>query len=151
MARKWWVAGLGGLVVAGLGVSLQASADDVAAAAAKNPRRYVRVPAPDGIQIRRYNKTDGDSPGSKDRVVVHYEGKLKDGTVFDSSMRTGRPAVFTMKKVVPCWQVALKLLHTGEKAQLTCPPDTAYGPKGAPPNIPPNATLTFEIELIGIH
>ena len=56
-----------------------------------------------------------------------------------------------MTKVVPCWQKALTRLHVGEKARLTCPPDTAYGAKGSPPKIPPNETLTFEIELIGIH
>jgi FKBP-type peptidyl-prolyl cis-trans isomerase FkpA len=150
MPRGILAMGLGGLVLACLGVSLQAFADEGAAEAASNSRRYVRVPAPDGIEIRRYNKTDGESPTAKGRVVVHYEGRLKDGTVFDASSPR-RPAVFTMKKVVPCWQEALKLLHVGEKARITCPPASAYGPKGQPPSIPPNATLTFEIELVGIH
>jgi FKBP-type peptidyl-prolyl cis-trans isomerase FkpA len=114
-------------------------------------RRFVRVPAPNGIQIRRYNKTKGASPGKKDRVVVHYHGTLEDGTVFDSSRKRGQPAAFPMKKVVPCWQEALPLLHVGEEARLTCPPATAYGAKGSPPTVPPNSTLTFEIELVGIH
>jgi FKBP-type peptidyl-prolyl cis-trans isomerase len=57
----------------------------------------------------------------------------------------------TMAKVVPCWQEALTRLHVGEKARRTCPPETAYGMKGSPPNVPPNATPTFEIELISVH
>jgi FKBP-type peptidyl-prolyl cis-trans isomerase FkpA len=135
-----------------LAVAPNAPADGDAAGVRSAPvRRFVRVPAPDGIQIRRYNKTDGASPGKKDRVVVHYHGTLEDGTVFDSSRTRGQPAAFPMKKVVPCWQQALPLLHVGEEARLTCPPATAYGAKGSPPNVPPNETLTFEIELIGIH
>ena len=135
-----------------LGVSPEVFAGDEAAVAPASPkRRFVRVPAPDGIQIRRYNKTDGASPGKKDRVVVHYHGTLEDGTVFDSSVKRGQPAAFPLKKVVPCWQVALARLHVGEEARLTCPPETAYGAKGSPPKVPPNETLTFEIELIGIH
>jgi FKBP-type peptidyl-prolyl cis-trans isomerase FkpA len=134
------------------GAAPEAPADgDTAAGPAIPVRRFVRVPAPDGIQIRRYNKTQGASPGKKDRVVVHYHGTLEDGTVFDSSRKRGQPAAFPMKKVVPCWQEALPLLHVGEEARLTCPPATAYGPKGSPPNVPPNETLTFEIKLIGIH
>ena len=133
-------------------LSPDAPADGDAAVAPATPvRRFVRVPAPDGIQIRRYNKTKGASPGKKDRVVVHYHGTLEDGTVFDSSVERGQATVFQMKKVVPCWQEALPLLHVGEEARLTCPPETAYGAKGSPPKVPPWETLTFEIELIGIH
>jgi len=152
MARTWLVATSLVLFLSLIGVSPGARAGDEAVLAPANRKRaFVRVPAPDGIQIRRYNKTDGASPGKKDRVVVHYHGTLEDGTVFDSSVKRGQPAAFPMKKVVPCWQEALVRLHVGEKARLTCPPDTAYGAKGAPPNVPPNETLTFEIELIGIH
>ena len=133
-------------------VSSDAPADGDAGPTKATPvRRFVRVPAPDGIQIRRYNKTNGTSPGEKNRVVVHYHGTLEDGTVFDSTRKRGQPAAFPMKKVIPCWQKALPLLHVGEEARLTCPPDTAYGPKGSPPKVPPNETLTFEIELLGVH
>ena len=128
-----------------------AAADDILIPPANPKRAFIRVPAPNGIRIRRYNKTNGASPGKKDRVVVHYHGTLEDGTVFDSSVKRGRPAAFPMKKVVPCWQEALARLHVGEKARLTCPPATAYGAKGSPPNVPPNETLTFEVELIGIN
>jgi len=140
------------LVISLMAVSSIARADgDIAPASPVPVRKFIRVPAPDGIQIRRYNKTDGASPTEKDRVVVHYHGTLEDGSVFDSSAGRGHPGVFPMKSVVPCWQKAFPLLHVGEKARLTCPPDTAYGPKGSPPRVPPNATLTFEIELIGIQ
>jgi FKBP-type peptidyl-prolyl cis-trans isomerase FkpA len=149
MARGSLIAVSLALVAPLLAVPLVVRADDAAAGAPV--RRFVRVPAPDGIQIRRYNKTDGKSPDEKDRVVVHYHGTLKDGTVFDSSLKSGHPAVFSLKKVVPCWKEALKRMHVGEEARLTCPPDTAYGPKGSPPVIPPNATLNFEIELVGIQ
>jgi FKBP-type peptidyl-prolyl cis-trans isomerase FkpA len=113
-------------------------------------RRFTRVPAPDGIQIRRYNKTDGKSPGKKDRVLVHYHGSLDNGDVFDSSLVRRRPAQFQLEKVIPCWKTALPRLHVGEKAQVICPSAVGYGAKGSPPDIPPHARLTFEIELIEI-
>jgi len=115
----------------------------------KNVRRFVRVPAPDGISIRRLNKTDGKKPRKKDRVIVHYHGTLQDGTVFDSTRGRG-PANFNLSEVVPCWTVALTRLREGEKAEIRCPAKTAYGAKGAPPRVPPNATLDFEIELIRV-
>lgn len=126
-------------------------ADDVEAGdGTPVPRLFTRVPAPDGIQIRRYNKTDGKQPGKKDRVLVHYEGTLDDGTVFDSSIRRRRPEVFHLDKVIPCWKVALTRLRVGEKAQVICPPATAYGAKGSPPSVPKFARLTFELELLAI-
>jgi len=114
-------------------------------------RAFTRVPAPDGIQIRRFNKTEGAMPEKSDRVNVHYHGTLEDGTVFDSSVARGRPASFPLNRVVPCWTEAVTRLRVGEKAEVVCPPATAYGPRGAPPKIPPNATLTFEIELLSIQ
>jgi FKBP-type peptidyl-prolyl cis-trans isomerase FkpA len=152
MARTPLVAAPLVLFLSLLGVSPDALAGDEAAVAPASAKRaFVRVPAPDGIQIRRYNKTDGASPGKKDRVVVHYHGTLEDGTVFDSSVKRGQPSAFPIKNVIPCWQESLTRLHVGEEARLTCPPDTAYGAKGSPPNVPPNETLTFEVELLGIH
>jgi len=125
-------------------------ADDLEATSTPAPRRFTRVPAPDGIQIRRYNKTDGPQPGPKDTVLVHYEGTLDDGTVFDSTLRQRRPAALRLDKVIPCWKVALTRLHQGEKAQVICPAEVAYGAKGSPPSIPTNARLTFEIELLDV-
>jgi FKBP-type peptidyl-prolyl cis-trans isomerase len=113
-------------------------------------RRFTRVPAPDGIQIRRYNKTDGARPGPKDHVLVHYHGTLEDGDVFDSSVRRRRPSTFRLDKVIPCWKEALTRLRVGEKAEVICPAAAAYGAKGSPPSIPPHARLTFEIELLDV-
>jgi FKBP-type peptidyl-prolyl cis-trans isomerase FkpA len=118
---------------------------------AEEARKFTRVPAPDGIQIRRYNATEGAQPGKTDTVVVHYHGTLQNGTVFDSSVERGSPASFPLNRVVPCWTEAVSRLRVGEKAEVTCPPETAYGARGAPPRIPPNATLIFEIELLGIR
>lgn len=114
-------------------------------------RRFTRVPAPDGIQIRRYNQTDGEKPGPKDRVVVNYRGTLDDGVVFDSSFERRRPARFRLDRVIPCWTEALTRLRVGERAQVICPPAVAYGSKGSPPAIPSNARLTFELELLRIQ
>jgi FKBP-type peptidyl-prolyl cis-trans isomerase FkpA len=114
-------------------------------------RKFTRVPAPDGIQIRRFNQTDGAKPSKTDTVEVHYHGTFQDGRVFDSSVERGRPATFPLNRVIRCWTEAVTLLRVGEKAEVTCPPDTAYGAGGAPPRIPPNATLIFEIELLGIR
>jgi FKBP-type peptidyl-prolyl cis-trans isomerase FkpA len=115
------------------------------------PRRFVRVPAPSGVHIRRYNKTDGEMPTEKSRVIIHYHGTLEDGSVFDSSVKRGSPENMALDKVIPCWQEGLTRLRVGEKAQLLCSPATAYGLKGQPPKIPPNATLTFEVELLAIQ
>jgi FKBP-type peptidyl-prolyl cis-trans isomerase len=120
-------------------------ADDV-----ETPRRFTRVRAPDGIQIRRYNKTEGRMPAEQDRVIVSYEGRLDDGTVFDRT-RPRRPASFRLDKVVPCWTAALTRLRVGERAEIICPSDTAYGAKGSPPRVPPHSRLTFEVEILGIE
>ncbi|MDJ0870038.1 MAG: FKBP-type peptidyl-prolyl cis-trans isomerase [Myxococcota bacterium] len=141
-----WIATLGLL----LGVLTPGPAATADAPGAKRPR-FQRVAAPDGIGIRRYNKTEGEQPGPKDRVTVHYHGTLEDGTVFDSSVDRGRPASFRLDGVIPCWTKGLTRLRVGEKAQLTCPPATAYGLRGSPPRIPPNATLVFEVEIIGVE
>jgi FKBP-type peptidyl-prolyl cis-trans isomerase FkpA len=113
-------------------------------------RKFTRVPAPDGIEIRRYNKTNGAMPAKTDRVVVHYHGTLESGKVFDSSVDRGKPATFPLNRVISCWTEAVTRMHVGEKIEVICPPKTAYGARGFPPLISPNATLTFEIELIAI-
>ncbi len=142
------VACLAGACVALGIVGGPAAAQERAAASAAKPRRFVRVKAPYGIVIRRYNKTEGEMPKKEGRVVIHYHGTLLDGTVFDSSVERRRPAAFKMNEVIPCWQEALPRLRVGEKAQLRCPPLTAYGVKGSPPRIPPDATLIFEVEIL---
>jgi len=106
---------------------------------------------PSGIVIRTITPGTGPSPTANDVVKVHYEGKLIDGTVFDSSVKRGQPAEFPLGGVVPCWTEALQKMKKGEKAQIVCPASVAYGDRGSPPDIPPGATLSFEVELIDFH
>jgi FKBP-type peptidyl-prolyl cis-trans isomerase len=106
---------------------------------------------PSGIVIRTIKAGEGGSPSATDVVKVHYEGKLPDGTIFDSSIQRGQPAEFPLNQVVPCWTEALQKMKKGEKAQIVCPAAVAYGDKGSPPTIPPGATLSFEVELLDFH
>src|SRR5207253_4524619 len=95
-----------------------------------------------GVVIRTISPGTGASPGPMDVVKVHYEGKLVDGTVFDSSIKRGQPAEFPLNGVVPCWTEALQKMNKGEKAQVVCPSSLGYGDRGSPPTIPPGATLS---------
>jgi peptidylprolyl isomerase len=94
----------------------------------------------------------GKSPKSGDMVSVHYEGRLVDGTVFDSSYKRGNPIEFPLgqRRVIAGWDEGIALLKTGEKATLVIPSDLGYGPNGAGGVIPPNATLVFDVELVDI-
>jgi FKBP-type peptidyl-prolyl cis-trans isomerase FkpA len=92
----------------------------------------------------------GATPAHNDRVSVNYEGKLIDGTVFDSSIKRGQPASFIVSSVIPCWSEALQLMKVGEKSRLICPPNLAYGERGASPAIRPQSTLDFQVELLQI-
>jgi FKBP-type peptidyl-prolyl cis-trans isomerase FkpA len=103
-----------------------------------------------GMLIKHTQEGTGASPAATDQVKVHYEGRLIDGTVFDSSVRRGEPATFPLNGVIPCWTEGVQAMKVGGKAQLTCPPDLAYGPEGRPPTIPPQATLVFDVELLEI-
>jgi FKBP-type peptidyl-prolyl cis-trans isomerase FkpA/FKBP-type peptidyl-prolyl cis-trans isomerase FklB len=93
----------------------------------------------------------GDSPKATDTVKVHYEGKLRDGSTFDSSVQRGAPATFPLNRVIPCWTEGLQKMKVGEKAKLVCPSNIAYGDRGSPPKIKPGAALLFEVELLGIE
>jgi len=93
---------------------------------------------------------EGESPAAESMVKVHYEGKLQDGTVFDSSVARGEPAVFPLNRVIPCWTEGVQMMKVGGKARLVCPSDIAYGDNGAPPKIPGGAVLNFEVELLEI-
>ncbi len=88
-------------------------------------------------------------PKVTDIVTVHYEGKLLDGTVFDSSYARGQPATFPLNRLVPGWQIAIPQMGVGEIIEIAIPADLAYGPVGRGP-IPGNATLVFKVELIAI-
>jgi FKBP-type peptidyl-prolyl cis-trans isomerase FkpA len=106
---------------------------------------------PSGVGISHTTVGSGPSPTASDKVKVHYRGTLANGTEFDSSYKRGQPAVFPLGRVVPCWTQGLQKLKVGGKATLTCPPATAYGSKGVPNVIPPDSTLTFEVELLSIE
>jgi len=93
----------------------------------------------------------GDSPKATDKVKVHYEGKLTDGTVFDSSLKRGEPITFPLNGVIKCWTEGVQSMKVGGKAKLICPSDIAYGDSGQPPAIKPGATLVFEVELLDIE
>ena len=93
----------------------------------------------------------GASPTATDAVKVHYRGTLMNGTEFDSSYKRNEPATFPLNRVIPCWTQGVQRMKVGGKAELVCPPELAYGERGAGGTIPPNATLRFEIELIEIN
>ena len=92
----------------------------------------------------------GEAPKPSDTVKVRYVGTLKDGTVFDEIHRKGRPAMIPLESAVRCWTQGLTRMQVGGRARFVCPPDLAYGKKGRPPRIPPNATLVFDVELVGV-
>jgi FKBP-type peptidyl-prolyl cis-trans isomerase FkpA len=104
-----------------------------------------------GMVLEILDPGKGPHPRPAERVKVNYEGRLDDGTVFDSSYKRGEPAVFGLDRVIACWSEAIPKLRLGAKAKLTCPPSIAYGDRGQPPSIPPNATLHFSVELLGIE
>jgi FKBP-type peptidyl-prolyl cis-trans isomerase len=92
----------------------------------------------------------GASPTAASKVKVNYEGKLVDGKVFDASARHGGPATFPLNGVIPCWTEGVQKLKVGGKGRLVCPAALAYGDRGAGGEIPPGATLDFEVELVEI-
>jgi FKBP-type peptidyl-prolyl cis-trans isomerase FkpA len=104
---------------------------------------------PSGIVMTQLKAGTGESPKATDTVKVHYEGKLIDGTVFDSSVQRGQPASFPLNGVVPCWTEALQHIKVGGKSRIWCPSDVAYGDNGRGP-IPGGATLVFEVELLEV-
>jgi FKBP-type peptidyl-prolyl cis-trans isomerase FkpA/FKBP-type peptidyl-prolyl cis-trans isomerase FklB len=104
-----------------------------------------------GLVYSEITPGTGDQPKATDQVKVHYEGKLIDGTVFDSSVQRGQPVTFALNQVIPCWTEGLQRMKVGGKSKLVCPSNIAYGDHGAPPKIKPGATLVFEVELLGIE
>src|SRR5882724_396862 len=91
------------------------------------------------------------SPTAAQTVKVHYHGTLLNGTVFDSSVERGEPISFALNQVIPGWTEGLQLMKVGDKFKFEIPPNLAYGPNSPSPKIPPNSTLVFEVELLGIQ
>lgn len=104
-----------------------------------------------GLVYRSLKDGSGASPGASDTVKVHYKGTFPDGKEFDSSYSRGTPIEFPLNRVIPCWTEGVQRIKVGGKAKLTCPSQIAYGDRGAGGVIPPNATLVFEVELLGVR
>jgi FKBP-type peptidyl-prolyl cis-trans isomerase len=108
------------------------------------------VVTPSGLQYRVLVTGEGPRPAATDRVRVHYRGTLLNGEEFDSSYARGEPITFELDKVIAGWTEGVQLMPVGSKFMFYIPPDLAYGPAGGGP-IGPNATLIFEVELLGIE
>jgi len=108
------------------------------------------IKTPSGAVVTTLKPGTGPSPAATDKVKVHYQGTLTDGTVFDSSIQRGEPITFPLNGVIKCWTEGVQQMKVGGKSRLVCPADTAYGDRGAPPKIKPGATLVFEVELLEI-
>lgn len=105
---------------------------------------------PSGLQFEVLKEGDGEIPKATDKVRCHYHGTLIDGTVFDSSVQRGQPAVFGVNQVIKGWVEALQLMSVGSKWRLYIPSELAYGEQGAGGAIEPNSALIFDVELLGI-
>ncbi len=138
------------LLIAAPLIGLACSAWSQADVAAKSAKEAGAVVTESGLVFRSLKVGLGSSPQATDTVRVHYRGTLPDGKEFDSSYSRGQPAEFPLNRVIKCWTEGVQKLKVGGKAKLTCPPGIAYGERGAGGVIPPNATLLFEVELLGI-
>ena len=103
-----------------------------------------------GLVYESLKDGNGQQPSAQSTVQVHYRGTLADGREFDSSYKRGEAATFPLNRVIPCWTEGVAKMREGGKAKLTCPPEIAYGSRGAGSAVPPNATLTFEVELLKV-
>jgi len=117
---------------------------------AANKTKAGVVTLANGLQYKVLTAGDGKKPSESDMVVCQYRGALTDGTEFDSSFQRGQAATFAVKDVMPGLREAVKIMGVGSKYQLFIPPELAYGERGAPPQIGPNAALIFEVELLAI-
>jgi FKBP-type peptidyl-prolyl cis-trans isomerase FklB len=117
----------------------------------ENGKKENVITLPSGLQYEILTEGRGEKPKATDKVKCHYHGTLLNGTVFDSSVQRGQPAVFGVNQVIKGWVEALQLMAVGSKWRLFIPSDLAYGEQGAGGSIEPNATLIFDLELLGIE
>ncbi len=117
---------------------------------AENLKDEKVVETTSGLQYKILVEGDGELPSATDEVKCHYHGTLIDGSVFDSSVQRGTPAVFPVNGVIQGWVEALQMMPVGSKWRLFIPSDLAYGERGAGGSIGPNATLIFDVELLEI-
>lgn len=124
------------------------AADAALTAAAKEPGAKVM---PSGLVINMVKEGKGSQPSPSSTVRVHYRGLFPDGREFDSSFKRGEPIEFPLNGVIKCWTEGVSMMRVGGAARLTCPASIAYGSRGAGGVIPPNATLIFEVQLLGVR
>lgn len=117
---------------------------------AENGKKEGIVTLPSGLQYQVLKEGNGKKPSATDQVVCHYEGTLIDGTVFDSSYQSNQPATFGLNQVIPGWTEGVQLMQEGAKYRFFIPYKLAYGERGAGAQIPPFATLVFDVELIEV-
>ena len=117
---------------------------------AENTKKEGVVTLPSGLQYEVITEGNGKKPSATDRVKCHYEGTLIDGTLFDSSIKRGQPAVFGVNQVIKGWVEALQLMSEGSKWRLYIPSELGYGAQQAGEMIPPHSTLIFDVELIEV-
>ena len=116
----------------------------------ENKKQEGVITLPSGLQYKILKNGNGPKPKASDTVKCHYEGRLINGAIFDSSIRRGEPAEFPVSGVIAGWVEALQLMNTGSKWQLYIPSELAYGSHGAGQSIGPNETLIFDVELFDI-
>ena len=117
---------------------------------AENAKKDGVITLPSGLQYQVLKEGNGKKPTAKDSVKCHYEGFLIDGTVFDSSVQRGEPAVFGLQQVIAGWTEGLQLMQEGAKYRFFIPYRLAYGEGGAGSSIPPFAALIFDVELLQV-
>ena len=130
-----------------LSVPAFAAANDAIDKAAKEKGA---VKTPSGMVYTSIKDGKGQSPSAANTVEVNYRGTLTNGKEFDSSYKRHQSISFPLSRVIPCWTEGVQMMKVGGKAKLVCPPELAYGARGAGSDVPPNATLIFEVELLGI-
>lgn len=152
MIRKLIIGAVAALSLAGCHKNLPDQSSQAQTFMAQNAKAPGVVTLPSGLQYKvvRSGPADGLKPQLGDEVKVHYEGKLIDGTVFDSSYERGQPAAMPLRGLIKGWQEALQLMRPGDEWVLYVPPNLGYGAEGAGGTIPPGAALIFRIELIGV-
>ena len=117
---------------------------------AENAKKAGVITTASGLQYQVIKEGTGAKPVATDTVKVHYEGKLVDGTVFDSSIKRGEPVSFPLNQVIAGWTEGVQLMTVGSKYKFVIPANLAYGEQGGGP-IPANSVLTFEVELLEIN
>ena len=138
---------VGALTLSLLAASHTFAQDALLSASAKETGAVVTA---SGLVYRSLKDGTGSSPTASDKVKVHYRGTFLDGKEFDSSYKRNEPIEFPLNGVIKCWTEGVQKMKVGGRAKLTCPPAIAYGARGAGGVIPHNATLNFEVELLGI-